>query len=56
MRQKTLKFEFHGIEGAFMKVAMIGTGYVGLVSGVCFSGILDMMWFVWIRIPARLPL
>jgi UDPglucose 6-dehydrogenase len=26
---------FH--EGHFMKIAMIGTGYVGLVSGVCFS-------------------
>ena len=37
MRQKTLKFEFSGIEGAYMKVAMVGTGYVGLVSGVCFS-------------------
>jgi len=37
MRQKTLKFEFSGIEGSFMKVTMIGTGYVGLVSGVCFS-------------------
>ncbi len=24
-------------EGVFMKIAMIGTGYVGLVSGVCFS-------------------
>jgi UDPglucose 6-dehydrogenase len=26
-----------GFEGLFMKIAMIGTGYVGLVSGVCFS-------------------
>ena len=32
------RFEkFVRVKGSFMKIAMIGTGYVGLVSGVCFS-------------------
>ena len=29
-----------------MKLCMIGTGYVGLVSGVCFSDVGNTVYFV----------